>query len=244
MDRGDAERLFQLLASELALGERFERNALGFTNAYVTVGPRARAVLEGKLKLEMGVAAITSKKTSAKSTSTTAETSFFDDDDGVEEDEDDVPLAQLAWNPMARKASTSTAAGKKRVAPVQAKPPPAADATSALFAELMAIRDQVRGEFVSPLHSQTLTMLPTCSPRSRKIASPKPSSRTSLYRYGQPLRRCSIACHARSDLLLPRLPAHCRTSPGFLCIVLRVSRVSHLTRLALTYLLFLQHRRM
>jgi len=36
MARGDVERLFQLLASEGALGERFERNALGYTNAYVS----------------------------------------------------------------------------------------------------------------------------------------------------------------------------------------------------------------
>lgn len=53
MDRGDAERLFQLLASEAALGERFERNSLGFTNAYVMVGQRSKDVLAGKLKLTM-----------------------------------------------------------------------------------------------------------------------------------------------------------------------------------------------
>ncbi|TNY22018.1 P-loop containing nucleoside triphosphate hydrolase protein, partial [Rhodotorula diobovata] len=35
IDRGDAERLFQLLAAEQILGERYERNGLGFTNAYV-----------------------------------------------------------------------------------------------------------------------------------------------------------------------------------------------------------------
>jgi superfamily II DNA helicase RecQ len=62
MDRGDAERLFQLLASESALGERFERNALGFTNAYVTVGTRSKAVLNGTLKLSMAFAEGGAKK--------------------------------------------------------------------------------------------------------------------------------------------------------------------------------------
>ena len=54
IDRGDAERLFQLLAAEQILGERYERNGLGFTNAYVTLGPRAPLLLTGKLPLQMG----------------------------------------------------------------------------------------------------------------------------------------------------------------------------------------------
>ncbi|GAA5911449.1 hypothetical protein JCM6882_005005 [Rhodosporidiobolus microsporus] len=54
IDRGDAERLFQLLAAEQVLGERYERNGLGFTNAYVTLGPRAAALMSGKISLEMG----------------------------------------------------------------------------------------------------------------------------------------------------------------------------------------------
>ncbi|GAA5845290.1 hypothetical protein JCM9279_004831 [Rhodotorula babjevae] len=54
IDRGDAERLFQLLAAEQILGERYERNGLGFTNAYVTLGPRAQQLLTGKLPLQMG----------------------------------------------------------------------------------------------------------------------------------------------------------------------------------------------
>lgn len=54
IDRGDAERLFQLLAAEQVLGERYERNGLGFTNAYVTLGPRAQQVIAGKLDLSMG----------------------------------------------------------------------------------------------------------------------------------------------------------------------------------------------
>ncbi|PRQ70600.1 P-loop containing nucleoside triphosphate hydrolase protein [Rhodotorula toruloides] len=54
IDRGDCERLFQLLAAEQVLGERYERNGLGFTNAYVTLGPRAQQLLSGKLTLQMG----------------------------------------------------------------------------------------------------------------------------------------------------------------------------------------------
>lgn len=54
IDRGDAERLFQLLAAEQILGERYERNGLGFTNAYVTLGPRAQQLLAGKLQLQLG----------------------------------------------------------------------------------------------------------------------------------------------------------------------------------------------
>ncbi|GAA6057172.1 hypothetical protein JCM3770_004001 [Rhodotorula araucariae] len=54
IDRGDAERLFQLLAAEQILGERYERNGLGFTNAYVTLGPRAQQLLAGRLQLQMG----------------------------------------------------------------------------------------------------------------------------------------------------------------------------------------------
>lgn len=54
IDRGDCERLFQLLAAEQVLGERYERNGLGFTNAYVTLGPRAQQLISGKLTLQMG----------------------------------------------------------------------------------------------------------------------------------------------------------------------------------------------
>ncbi|SCZ90878.1 BZ3500_MvSof-1268-A1-R1_Chr1-3g02341 [Microbotryum saponariae] len=72
MDRGDVERLFQLLASESALGERFERNALGFTNAYVTVGPKARELLSGSRKLEMGMSSTSHKRATTTTTTSTA----------------------------------------------------------------------------------------------------------------------------------------------------------------------------
>lgn len=54
IDRGDCERLFQLLSSQDLLGERYERNGLGFTNAYVIEGKRAKLLFAGKLPLEMG----------------------------------------------------------------------------------------------------------------------------------------------------------------------------------------------
>ncbi|GAA5875177.1 hypothetical protein JCM16303_005035 [Sporobolomyces ruberrimus] len=54
IDRGDCERLFQLLFSEQILGERYERNGLGFTNAYIVLGPRARQFLAGRISLQMG----------------------------------------------------------------------------------------------------------------------------------------------------------------------------------------------
>ncbi|KDE05013.1 hypothetical protein, variant [Microbotryum lychnidis-dioicae p1A1 Lamole] len=72
MERGDVERLFQLLASESALGERFERNALGFTNAYVTVGPKARDLLSGSRKLEMGMSSTSHKRATTTTTTSTA----------------------------------------------------------------------------------------------------------------------------------------------------------------------------
>lgn len=55
LDRGDAERLFQLLCLEGILGERFERNTLGFTQAYITTGPHARQLLQGGRTVQMGV---------------------------------------------------------------------------------------------------------------------------------------------------------------------------------------------
>ncbi|GAA5952535.1 hypothetical protein JCM3765_002199 [Sporobolomyces pararoseus] len=54
IDRGDCERLFQLLFSEQILGERYERNGLGFTNAYIVLGPRAQLFLRGRIPLQMG----------------------------------------------------------------------------------------------------------------------------------------------------------------------------------------------
>jgi hypothetical protein len=123
MDRGDVERLFQLLTSELALGERFERNALGFTNAYVTVGPRFRNVLNGSQKLEMGVslgggkksvvgkAAVASASTSrakGKGKAAVVEEEYYDY--GEEDEEDDYQPPPKEWNPLARSKTKKAAA--------------------------------------------------------------------------------------------------------------------------------------
>ena len=95
LERGDCERLFQLLASQGALGERFQRNGLGFTNAYVISGPKARDVLSGKLKLSMAFSESGgAKKTAAKSKGR-APVAFEADDDYEEEREEPV------WDPSA-----------------------------------------------------------------------------------------------------------------------------------------------
>ncbi|GAA5881646.1 hypothetical protein JCM3774_005707 [Rhodotorula dairenensis] len=70
IDRNDCERLFQLLAAEQILGERLERNGAGWTNAYVTLGPRASQLLAGKYPLKMGFTK--SKGTGAKKKEGTA----------------------------------------------------------------------------------------------------------------------------------------------------------------------------
>ncbi|GAA5930476.1 uncharacterized protein JCM15063_004817 [Sporobolomyces koalae] len=68
IDRGDCERLFQLLFSEQILGERYERNSLGFTNAYIVLGPRARTFLAGRIPLQMGFVGKDNKGKKAKPT--------------------------------------------------------------------------------------------------------------------------------------------------------------------------------
>lgn len=98
MERGDVERLFQLLASEAALGERFEVNGLGFTNAYVTIGPRSRDVLNGSLKLSMS---FNDKKGKGKKALGLVAAEEVDEDENDDEDEDH-PVAPT-WKPLARK---------------------------------------------------------------------------------------------------------------------------------------------
>ncbi|KAI7961207.1 hypothetical protein MJO28_001696 [Puccinia striiformis f. sp. tritici] len=48
LDRTDSERLLHLMVSKDILTERFEANAMGFTNAYVQLGPAHRSVLNSK----------------------------------------------------------------------------------------------------------------------------------------------------------------------------------------------------
>lgn len=95
LERGDCERLFQLLASQGALGERFQRNGLGFTNAYVISGPKARDVLSGKLKLSMAFSESGGAKKTAAKAKGKAPVAFEIDDEYEEERE------QPIWDPSA-----------------------------------------------------------------------------------------------------------------------------------------------
>ncbi|TIA90426.1 hypothetical protein E3P99_01588 [Wallemia hederae] len=72
MEKGDVERLFQLLWTEQVLGERYEQNKQGFTNAYIKLGSQYQQVLNGKKKIYMTVGKFGQRKsTSMASTSTT-----------------------------------------------------------------------------------------------------------------------------------------------------------------------------
>lgn len=141
MDRGDVERLFQLLASEQALGELFERNVLGFTNAYVTVGSQAAKILKGRQKLEMGVSLGNGKKSVVSKSAAAAQAAGSSKGRGkgkraavVEEDEDyyeadddydtveeyQAAPAAPKWNPLDRKTPAQRA---KETAAAKAKAP-------------------------------------------------------------------------------------------------------------------------
>lgn len=114
MDRGDVERLFQLLALESAFGERFERNGLGFTNAYITVGPRASVILSGKQPIVMSFSEKTVRATSTTTTNKRPAKRIQVDlqPDEVElllEDDTDDDLAAVdveSWRPAARRMQT------------------------------------------------------------------------------------------------------------------------------------------
>lgn len=93
MARGDVERLFQLLASEGVLGERFERNGLGYTNAYVVLGKRNREVLAGKMPLTMSLAG--GKKVANGTGNAGGYETEYDDEDEAEEDEIEVVPTQV-----------------------------------------------------------------------------------------------------------------------------------------------------
>jgi superfamily II DNA helicase RecQ len=178
MDRGDAERLFQLLASESALGERFERNALGFTNAYVTVGPKARNVLNGSQKLEMGISAGGAKKAVAPAGASVkgADVSFEDDDEAIDDGDDGAVTGVLPWNPLARKSAKAKA---KEAAPSD---------TDAIFAQMISLREQVSLETLTA-KDFALNVLRFASRRSRRTANRSTSSRTTPSKYGSRPRR-------------------------------------------------------
>ncbi|TIB38320.1 hypothetical protein E3P86_01690 [Wallemia ichthyophaga] len=67
MEKGDVERLFQLLWTEQVLGERYEQNKQGFTNAYIKLGSQYQQVLNGKKKIFMTVGKMSQRKTNGGS---------------------------------------------------------------------------------------------------------------------------------------------------------------------------------
>lgn len=156
MDRGDVERLFQLLCVEGGLGERCERNRLGFTQGYVTTGPKARSILNDKQKIVMGCSLDGVKSTTGRAKGkpraprsrgkqgANAPTNDQDDDDGDEYFPDDDLIidsdtefggqpAARAWDPLARKS----AATKKQASTAGTHD------TDQVFAQLIKMRDDV-----------------------------------------------------------------------------------------------------
>lgn len=65
MEKGDVERLFQLLWTEQVLGERYEQNKQGFTNAYIKLGSQYQQVLNGKKRIYMAVGKMSQRKSAS-----------------------------------------------------------------------------------------------------------------------------------------------------------------------------------
>jgi hypothetical protein len=140
--RGDVERLFQLLCLEGILGERFERNTLGYTSAYITTGPRARQLLQGAHKVEMGVskdggkasasAAKTPRARGRKEVAAVAEDFGYDDihdedyQEEMEEDNDTIVIddesQQEARPPKPAQQAPATNATYRGWAPPEKQP--------------------------------------------------------------------------------------------------------------------------
>jgi hypothetical protein len=170
--RGDVERLFQLLCLEGILGERFERNTLGYTSAYITTGPRARQLLQGGHKVEMGVskdggkasasAAKTPRARGRKEVAAVAEDFGYDDihdedyQEEMEEDNDTIVIddesQQEARPPKPAQQAPATNATYRGWAPNASTMKSAAasdEAYDKIFAQLSAIRAQVSGSVES-----------------------------------------------------------------------------------------------
>ena len=161
IDRGDCERLFQLLFSEQILGERYERNGLGFTNAYIVLGPRARRFLGGQIKLTMGfVGKEKGKKGKAKVTKQVNESydhdvyegeyvdELYDEQTGVNEEDPDGE-----WDDYGRRVVRTKSVDAARNNNIQAEFTTAASLkngskststdSSTLLAQLFELRDTV-----------------------------------------------------------------------------------------------------
>ncbi|GAA6009745.1 hypothetical protein JCM11491_001084 [Sporobolomyces phaffii] len=190
IDRGDCERLFQLLFSEQILGERYERNGLGFTNAYIVLGPRARQFLNGRIPLQMGFVGKEkgSKKGAAKGKSTKAVNESYDHDgyEGEYVDElydeetgiyDEDPEGD--WDDWGRRVVRTKSAEAAQSAPQAKTPATFTTARSALrgggdsdslLAQLFQLRDSTAQEQgVDPaqvVSDSTLQLIAQHCPRS------------------------------------------------------------------------------
>ncbi|GAA5907235.1 RecQ family ATP-dependent DNA helicase [Sporobolomyces salmoneus] len=149
IDRGDCERLFQLLFSEQILGERYERNGLGFTNAYIVLGPRSRQFLNGRIPLQMGfVGKEKGKKGKAKVTKSVNESydhevyegeyvdELYDEVTGIYEEDPDGDWDDWGRRVIRTKSAEASGAGGK-VAPPASKN----NASDGLLAQLFHLRD-------------------------------------------------------------------------------------------------------
>lgn len=179
MARGDVERLFQLLASEGVLGERFERNALGYTNAYVTLGQRYREVLSGKMPLTMS---LSNGKKVANGNTGGYETEY-DEDEGEEDEIEVVPTqAQTQAQAGARPTRQAAAEAKQRLGrtgsalSVEGGAPDESLEGRAL-SELLQARAAVSDRSMSAYHGSDTDVVPGGRrPRSNKISTPRSSS--------------------------------------------------------------------
>ncbi|TIB93290.1 ATP-dependent DNA helicase [Wallemia mellicola] len=104
MEKGDVERLFQLLWTEQVLGERYEQNKQGFTNAYIKLGAQYQQVLNGKRRIYMTVGKFGSRRqndrnsTGGSSTSRKKHTKDVEEDTDYEEIDSDHSFVQSSAN--------------------------------------------------------------------------------------------------------------------------------------------------
>ncbi|GAA6039228.1 hypothetical protein JCM8097_000480 [Rhodosporidiobolus ruineniae] len=179
IDRGDAERLFQLLAAEQIISERYERNGLGFTNAYVILGSRAEDLFAGRIPLELPFTK--SSKGKGKQAKLAVNESYdhaeyggpyvddcYDDQTGIydegEEEWDDTGARVV-------KRTTTITALAKSVQDGIVRPEDDED-TDVLYAQLVSLRDQFASdeecEAAGIISEETLRILAVTCPQNSK----------------------------------------------------------------------------
>ncbi|KAL8293156.1 hypothetical protein RQP46_000850 [Phenoliferia psychrophenolica] len=105
--RGDVERLFQLLAAEGAFAEKIVGNKAGFTNAYIKLGKKANEVSQGRKRILMALSNETGKKKGAP-----AQPQRRADPNADFADDDEIEDESSNWNPTARKPAKAKAKEK------------------------------------------------------------------------------------------------------------------------------------